>query len=69
MREARPGEGQGDGGDSPLLRSIHSADRLHNEQSGELGDPGGLSERHPQELEDARPGSLPWSTKSSTAAD
>jgi len=54
--------------DSPLLRAIHAADRLH-ERSAELGAPDGLSERQLQELEDARPGSLPWSTKSSPAAD
>ncbi len=54
--------------DSPLLRSIHAADRLH-ERSAELGAPDGLSGRQLRDLETARPGSLPWSTKCSPAAD
>lgn len=53
--------------DSPLLRAIHAADRLH-ERSAELGNPDGLSERQLQELEATRPGSLPWSEKSSPEA-
>ncbi len=52
---------------SPLLRGIRATDRLH-EQSAELGDPNGLSERQLRDLEDARPRSLPWSTTSSAEA-
>lgn len=52
---------------SPLLRSIRDADRFH-EQSAELGVLDGLSERQLRDLEDARPGSLPWSTKSPAEA-
>jgi hypothetical protein len=45
--------------DSPLVRGIRAADRLH-EESADLGVPEGLSDDQLQALEDARPGALTW---------
>jgi hypothetical protein len=52
---------------SSLLRGIHAADRLH-EESAELGVPDGLSEDQLKELEESRPGTLPWQKTLSAAA-
>jgi hypothetical protein len=51
---------------SDLVRGIRASDRLH-EESADLGSPKGLSDEDLELLHEARPGKLPWSTRSTAA--
>jgi hypothetical protein len=45
--------------ESPLVRGLRASDRAH-EQAAALGTPDGLTPEQLDDLEEARPGRLPW---------